>query len=170
MSARRPATGAESVYFAQPYSIEAVGFYFADLADYRAKAANAVDRFGTPVEEFEIEYINGDYSRLFSAVRVTQASLAAWFDLLDELDGDEDRYLIACHLAEDGHALGDLSSCWDDYRVYRGTAADYACELVEDCYEVPGNLAGYIDYERLGRDMVLEGSLIELEHDVLLLP
>lgn len=168
MSAVSLSSGAEPRYFAQPYSLDAVGFSFTDLADYEAKAAKAVDRFGMPVEEFELQYIDGEHYRLFNALGVAQASLEPWFELLEELDDDGDRYLIACHLAENGYAVDDLSSRWDDYSVYHGTAADYARELVEDCYEVPGNLESYLDYERLGRDMVLEGSITELEYEILL--
>lgn len=159
---------AESTYFAQPYSIEATGFYFTTLEEYQAKAAKAVDRFGMPVEEFEIQYIDGDVSKLFTAVGVNQANLADWFDLLDKLDGDEDQYAIACHLANDGCSMDDLPLRWDDYSLYHGTAEDYARDMVEVCYDLPTNLEYYLDYGRLGRDMVLEGSLIELDHSRLL--
>jgi len=160
---------ADSVYFAQPYSLDATGFYFSDPEEYRRKADANRDRFGDPVEEYELQYINGEYYKLFDALGVSQASLAEWFELLDELGGDEDRYLIACHLADDGYAMSELAAKWDDFRVFRGTAAEYAEQIVDECYEVPGNLGRYIDYERLGRDMVLEGSVIEIERDVLLL-
>lgn len=169
MSTVTPSTWANTVYHAQPYSLDAVGFYFDSLEEYQEKAARAVDRFGQPVEEFEIQFIDGEEYKLFNALGVTQASLAAWFELLDELDDNEDRYLIACFLAENGHDAKDIPVRIDDYSVYRGSAEDYAREIVEDCYEIPANLQYYIDYEKLGRDMVLEGSITELEHEVLLL-
>lgn len=169
MSIARLNARAESAYFAQPYSLDATGFYFSDLEGYRRKADANRDRFGGPVEEYELQYIDGEFHRLFNALGVNQASLADWFELLDELDGDDDRYLIACSLAGDGYVMSELAAKWDDYSVFRGTAAEYAEQVVSECYEVPGNLAAYIDYERLGRDMVLEGSVTEIEHDVLLL-
>jgi hypothetical protein len=160
---------AESMYFAQPYNISATGFYFADMNEYETKAAAAVDEFGQPVEEFELQYIDGDHAELFNALRVSQAGLADWFELVDSLGNDEDRYLIACHLADLGYAIGDLADRWDDYRIYRGTAADYAAEIIEDCYELPDNIVAYIDFERLGRDMVLGGDITELKYDVILI-
>ncbi|QFT68631.1 antirestriction protein ArdA [Labrenzia sp. ac12] len=169
MSAVLTTTGAKASYFAQPYNLGAVGFYFEDLEDYQSKAEGLRDDCGNPVEEFELQYIDGDHARLFSALNISQAYLSDWFDLLDELGDDEDRYLIACHLADMGYDIGELSRRWDDYRVYRGTAGDYAEEIVSECYEVPGNLAFYIDYERLGRDMVLGGDITELEHDLILI-
>lgn len=166
-------TGAESVYFAQPYSLDAHGFYFLTLEEYQEKAAANRDRYGNPVEEYELQYIDGAYHRLFNALGVNQANLGEWFELLDELDDDEDRYLIACSLAEDGYAMADLAPKWDDYFIYHGTAEDYAREMVEECsrewLQMAGNLANYVDYERLGRDMVLEGSITELEHNILLI-
>jgi hypothetical protein len=169
MSAPSSRNRAESSYFAQPYSISATGFYFTDLEDYRAKAATAKDDYGMPVEEFEIQYIDGDDAALFRAVGVSQASLADWFELLDELDGNEDGKIIACYLAGQGYGMEELSSGWDDYSLYRGTAAEYAEEFVSDCYQIPGNLAFYIDYEWLGRDMVLEGSIAEIKYDLLII-
>ncbi|MFS8047034.1 antirestriction protein ArdA [Rhizobium sp. BR 314] len=160
---------AESMYFAQPYNLSATGFYFADLEEYQTKAATAVDDFGQPVEEFELQYIDGDHAELFRALRVSQASLADWFELVDALGSEEDRYLIACHLADLGYAIGDLADGWDDYAIYRGTAADYAAEMVADCYELPDNIIAYIDYERLGRDMILGGDITELKYDVILI-
>jgi len=160
---------AESMYFAQPYNLSATGFYFADLEEYQTKTATAVDSFGQPVEEFELQYIDGDHAALFNALRISQASLAGWFELVDSLGDDEDRYLIACHLAELGYAIDELADRWDDYSLYRGTAADYAAEMVADCYELPDTIIAYIDYERLGRDMILGGDITELAHDLILL-
>lgn len=160
---------AESTYFAQPYNINAMGFYFTDLEDYQTKAAVAVDAFGQPVEEFELQYIDGEFARLFDAARVSQASLNDWFDLLDALGDDEDRYVVACHLAGLGYAIDELADRWDDYTLFRGTAADYAAEIVADCYDIPDNLVAYIDYDRLGRDMVLGGDIQEIEYGVILI-
>lgn len=167
-----PATGTErakSMYFAQPYNLSAVGFYFESLEEYRSNVRHCVDDFGAPVEEFELQYIDGDHARLFEALRVSQASLTDWFDLLDALDDDADHYLIACHLAAEGCAIGELADRWDDYWLYHGTAADYAAEIVAECYEIPGNLEAYIDYERLGRDMILNSEITELAYDLILI-
>ena len=45
---------------AQPYDITATGFYFEDYDDYSAKAAKLRNDYGDPVEEFEIQFIDGD--------------------------------------------------------------------------------------------------------------
>ena len=47
--------------------------------------------------------------------------------------------------------------------------ADYAQQLAEDTTEIPENLAYYLDYERMGRDIELSGDIftIETAHDKL---
>ena len=41
--------------------------------------------------------------------------------------------------------------------------AEYAEELTDNTAEVPENLAYYIDYERMGRDMELSGDIYTIE-------
>lgn len=47
------------------------------------------------------------------------------------------------------------------------SVADYAQELTEQTSEIPENLAYYIDYEKMGKDMELSGDIftIETAHD-----
>lgn len=158
---------AESSYFAQPYSLDATGFYFATLDEYRAKADANRDAFGFPVEEYELQYIDGEMHKLFNLLRVNQATLAVWFDLLDELGDDSDRFLIACHLADNGYALDQLAEHWDDYYIYRGTAAEYAEELITETENLPDRILFYLDFERLARDLALEGHFTEVERELL---
>jgi len=73
--------------FAQPYDISAQGFYFSDFEDYQTKAAKAVNHYGQPVEEFEIQFIDGDDidCELAKAYGVSQANLKSYFSAVDEL-------------------------------------------------------------------------------------
>lgn len=90
---------ADCTLYAQPYNIDAVGFYFTSAEEYEQKAEGLTDRYGCPVEEFEIQYIDGDDGALFSAVGVDQSNLEAWFELLD-LE-DYDRFARDCDLGGD---------------------------------------------------------------------
>lgn len=50
--------------------------------------------------------------------------------------------------------------------AYQGSytdLAEYAQTITEDTTEIPSHLAYYIDYERLGRDMEMNGDLYTLE-------
>lgn len=55
----------------------------------------------------------------------------------------------------------------ENYSGCYKSLADYAAELTEGTIQVPDNLAGYIDYDRMGRDMELSGDIytIETAHD-----
>ena len=57
---------------ATPYNLDASGFYFDSLEDYQTKAENHLDRFGKLVEEFEIQFIDGDDSALFNACGINR--------------------------------------------------------------------------------------------------
>lgn len=62
-------------YYAQPYTIEASGFYFKSYDDYLKKSKSLTDRYSAPVEEFEIQFIDGGnmLSHLFRHLGITQA-------------------------------------------------------------------------------------------------
>ncbi|PLX39574.1 MAG: hypothetical protein C0606_03485 [Hyphomicrobiales bacterium] len=152
-----------SVYFAQPYSIDATGFYFSSLEEYKAKAASHTDMHGFPVEEYELQFIDGDNHRLFNALGICQATLTQWFSEFAEFETEDDDYWKAVYLAENGYAIEDVLARLDDLMLWHGSAVDYARELVEDCYDIPEPLRFYIDYDALARDMRLNGEINVLE-------
>ncbi|MBO6674101.1 MAG: hypothetical protein JJ908_05905 [Rhizobiales bacterium] len=131
---------AKSVYFAQPYSLDAIGFYFTSPEEYRNCVDDNRNALGRPIEEYELQYIDGERQAFFSALRINQANLGDWFDLLDALGNDQDRYLVACHLAEYGYEMDQLADHWDDHYVYRGSIADYAEDLIRDCEDLPDRI------------------------------
>jgi hypothetical protein len=69
----------QTVLFAQPYDISAEGFYFTSAEQYIAKAANNRNSLGLPVEEYEMQFIDGDEldAELFKAVGVDQSNFGA---------------------------------------------------------------------------------------------
>ena len=52
--------------------------------------------------------------------------------------------------------------------IFEGSRSDYACELIEDCYDTKsmGTLKNYIDYESFGCDLEMEGNIQELGYNV----
>lgn len=65
------------ILYAQPYDITAMGFSFSDIEGYRTKAAALRNAASDPVEEFEIQFIEGDAidTELFAALSISQARL-----------------------------------------------------------------------------------------------
>ena len=75
--------------YANPYNIDAAGFYFESADEFTEKAQNLTDRYGNHVEEFEIDFIDGDDAALFNACGINQANLNTWFDEIEALDDHE---------------------------------------------------------------------------------
>jgi len=49
-----------TTFYAQPYDISAIGFYFESYEDYQEKVKKAINTYGQVVEEFEIQFIDGE--------------------------------------------------------------------------------------------------------------
>ena len=84
--------------FAQPYDISATGFYFESAEEYEGKAVKAVNDYGQKVEEFEIQFIDGEDidTALAKAWSLSQCNFAAYLDAVDDWDEDRKRrYIIA---------------------------------------------------------------------------
>lgn len=153
-------------YHATPYDISATGFYFSDYEEYQEKAAKHKNEYGDPVEEYEIQFIDGDNSKLFEAIGVNQANLEQWFDDFEDLDDDDAIKVI--YLTEH-MGYSDPSQLLDkieDVCLFKGTAEEYAEDYIEDTgmlNDMPENLRFYFDIEAFARDMVLGGDITEVE-------
>ncbi|MEL7029827.1 MAG: antirestriction protein ArdA, partial [Pseudomonadota bacterium] len=108
--------------YAQPYDVTATSFYFESLEDYREKAAKAVNSFGDPVEEFELQVIDGDGidCDLARAIGLSQAKLKAFFDAVEGWDEhDKTRVIIA--VGECGYSFdADTQPADFDLDIYEG--------------------------------------------------
>ena len=159
-----------NTYHATPYDITASGFYFSDLKEYEKKAATERNESGHPVEEYEIQFIDGDDCELFAALSVNQATLGQWFS---EFEGEyeDDRLTALLYLLEDEGMNGDdAAASVDDVHIFEGTAEDYAEDYLDQCgvlaeVEKAGLNPAYVDCEAMGRDMVLNGEITELRRD-----
>ena len=153
--------------FAQPYDLCAAGFYFDTFEEYKAKAAKHVNSYGQPVEEYEIQLIDGKALEiaLFEAVKPNQSTLSAFFFAVETWDDDET--VRACIVYGDG-----LNTCqfdgynpWNDsvsqdLDIYENvTFTELAEQFVDDGLlgEIPEHLSYYIDYEAIGRDLRHDG-------------
>ena len=94
---------------------------------------------------------------------------------LTEYAGIETAHEVACFIAEYpgfggellNHFGGELeearTSAEENYCGCYKSLADYAQELTEETTQIPEQLAYYIDYERMGRDMEMSGDIFTLE-------
>ena len=154
-----------NIYHATPYDISAAGFYFSTYEEYLDKFASHRNEHGDPVEEYEIQFIDGENYRLFEAVRVNQANLKDWFNRFEDLD-DHDAIKVI-YLAEDvGYSLDGMLDRLDDVMLFEGTAIEYAESYLDDTGlldQIPENLRYYFDTEAFARDLLLGGDIAEIE-------
>lgn len=84
--------------YANPYDISAMGFYFETQEEYAEKADQLRNAHGDPVEEFEIEFIDGELidCELAKAWGLYQSNFSDYLEKCDEWDDhDKVRFIIA---------------------------------------------------------------------------
>jgi antirestriction protein len=154
--------------FAQPYNIDATGFYFESAEDYAAKAKDNFDRYGQFVEEYEIQFIDGESidAEVAKAWDLSQCNFAEFFDFIDEFDDEQKtRFIIA--VGECGYALEQVASNPDsiDIDIYHlRDLKELAEEFVEEGLfgDIPENLRFYIDYNAIARDLSVDYATAEI--------
>lgn len=151
---------------ATPYNIDAAGFYFESTANYQNKSKNHLDLFGNLVEEFEIQFIDGDDSALFNACGINQSNIDTWFDVI-ELMSDTVKLNLYYLAGVAGYSLEQALDKADEPSIYNGNLLDAATEFFDECWlpSVPENIMYYIDYEKFARDCQLGGDMCEFEYD-----
>lgn len=145
-----------TTFFAQPYDISANGFYFDTYAEYLAKADAACNSYGEPVEEFEMQFIDGEHidCELAKAFGVSQANIARYLEVSDDWEDDQKvRYIIA--VGECGYA-SDCDPDRLDIDIYEvDSLKELAEQFVEEGIfgEIPDRISCYLDYDLIARDL-----------------
>jgi antirestriction protein len=154
--------------FAQPYDISANGFYFEDAEDYQFKASKCRNDYGDAVEEFEIQFIDGERidSEFASAFQLSQVNLGQFFELTNQWDNDAKiRFIIAN--GECGYGFNpdtdDIHSI--DIDIYGVESLEKLAEqfIDEGFYgEIPAHLQNYIDVCAIARDLSVDYAMAEI--------
>ena len=152
------------LFYAQPYDISAEGFYFRSVEEYQKKASTLRNSYGQPVEEFEIQFIDGDLidCELAKAWGLNQVNLQYYLDAVDDWDWEEIvRFIIA--VGHNGYAYDHETSCPADLDVsiYQiDSMRELAIKFVENGLfgEIPERLQFYIDYDAIARDLSVDYS------------
>lgn len=152
------------LFYAQPYDISAEGFYFRSVEDWDKTLPDVKNQFGDQVEEFELQFIDGDMidCELAKAWGVNQANFSAFFDAADAWDIEQKtRYILAVgecgysneQVADDPDAV-DL----DIHHVF--PMRELAEQFVEEGLfgDIPDRLQFYIDYDAIARDLAVDYS------------
>lgn len=156
------------LFYAQPYNIDAGGFYFRDMEDYERQARDRKDRYGQPVEEFEIQFIDGEEidAALSKAWGLTQANISDF--ILAAQNWEEDRKIrVIIAIEECGYRLEQLAGDPDNVEIdihYLLSMKDLAERFVDEGLfgDIPERLQYYIDYDAIARDLSIDYSETEI--------
>ena len=147
---------------AQPYDISVAGFFFSSFEEFQTKAAKNRNDFGGLVEEYEIQFIDGEDidCALFKALDVHQGNFAGFFEACEDWDEHQKRKVIIA-VGECGYAFDFETGDPDDFDVdiYEVESLKELAErfVEEGLYgEIPEALRFYIDYEAIGRDLGMD--------------
>lgn len=146
-------------FYAQPYDISASGFYFSDAKTYQESITSIRNEYGDPVEEFEIQFINGLVldSKLAKSIPPTQANIIPMMEAMATWTEDQKiRVIVAVY---DSGADFDLE--YDDpdaldIDLYSDmTLSDLAYQFVDEGLfgDIPTSIASYIDYKAIANDL-----------------
>lgn len=157
--------------YAQPYDMQALGFYFDSLEEFNKKSASRRNALGQPVEEFEIHLIDADDSmgvELFHAWGPHQGNIGDFFQALDEWS--EYQMLVACLLI--GENIAGAATVFEDgpdsfdVELYCDmTMEQLAEQFVDDGLygDIPEHLANYIDYAAIARELAHDYTETEID-------
>jgi antirestriction protein len=153
---------------AQPYDISANGFYFEDLEGYKTKAAANKNDYGDPVEEYEIQFIDGDHIEcdLAKAWGINQANIGPYFEACENwVDHDKTVFIIA--VGEAGYSFDPDSVSPSDFDVdiyQAGSMKELAEQFVDEGLfgDIPDHLTNYIDMDAIASDLAFDYTETEV--------
>lgn len=151
--------------FAQPYSCDASGFYFTSPEAYEDQAAENTDRFGQPVEEYEVQHIEGQGADLFQALKITQGNVRDFFDIVETYTPDEQAALYFL-VGERGMTLEEARDQLDDVCLTQQGPKEYGEALFDEIHgDLPQSVRMYVDTDGFTRDLLLGGDIDCFEYE-----
>lgn len=147
---------------AQPYNLAARGFYFETAGEFETKAKTSRNDCGDRVEEYEIQFIDGEDidCYLAKAIGINQGNFSAFLDCVDAWE-EWEKISVIVHVGECGGNFDpDISPDhlgidihWED------SLKDLAMQFVAEGLfgEVPERFQHYIDYEAIAADLSCDG-------------
>ena len=153
-----------TTFFARPCDISATGFYFESGEEFEEKSAKARNDYGDPVEEFEIQFVDGETidAQLCEAVGLMQNSVTRFMETIETWDDEQKRRVIIA-VGECGYQFDLESGDPDEFDVdlYEvGSIRELAEQFVDEGLfgDIPEHLANYIDYDAIARDLAADYS------------
>lgn len=155
--------------YAQPYDFSATGFYFDSFEEYNSKSIALMNEYGEPVEEFEIQFIDGDGidCQLFEALSINQCTIKDYFEAVETWNEDQ-KIKVIIAIGEVGYSFDLSSNSPDDFDVDL-----YECDSMRELAEqfvdeglygaIPESIQYYLDFEAIGRDLAMDYAQIKID-------
>lgn len=153
-----------TLLYAHPYDLSAEGFMFNSTDQYRAKAKALKNRFGDPVEEFEIQFVDGELidAELAKAYALYQGSIQDFFTAVEDWSEDQKRrYIILVGECGYGHEqVADDPEAIELDLYELDSLRELAEQFIDDGLfgEIPKALEHYIDLDAIARDLAVDYS------------
>ncbi|MBI1274519.1 antirestriction protein ArdA [bacterium] len=150
--------------YAQPYDISASGFFFESVEEYQSKRQQCRNDYGAPVEEFEIQFIDGEDmdADLFKSLRVHQGDFDAFLQVCEDWSDDQKiRVIIA--VGECGYRFDPRTGDPEDFDIdlyEMDSLRELAYHFVEEGLfgDIPERIHCYLDYDAIARDLSMDYS------------
>lgn len=152
-------------FYANPYNASVSGFYFETYEEFELKLSDLKDDFGVPVEEVEIEAIDGtrEEMELADVFGIDQANIAEFIAFIET--SDEDLWPAIYFILNDNRAssFDEAIRIARDYSIRECELIDAASEIFNEVYDLPDEVKMYIDYEKYADDLRCGGDMVEFE-------
>jgi antirestriction protein len=155
--------------YAQPYDLAATGFYYESADEYAAKAGALRNDYGQPVEEFEIQFIDGETidAQLFEALGINQCNHGDFFAAVEDwIDEQKVRVIIALQEGGNRFVFGVDDPDEIEVDVYEvDTLSDLAMQFVEEGLfgTIPKAIENYLDYDAIARDLAMDYGMTTID-------
>jgi hypothetical protein len=151
-------------FYANPYNMDATGFYFETYDEYVEKSEALRDSFGNKVEEFELTVIDGEQNEveLANAIGVDQTNLE---EVIEYIDSSKEHEWASMFFLIDNFSMSfdQAKGKLDDVQLTEMPLVEAATELFDEIYgsEIPDSIKNYIDYRAFANDCRIGGDLVE---------
>ncbi len=152
---------------AQPYDLSATGFYFESVEEFGAKASASRNDYGEAVEEYEIQFIDGEDidCALAEAIGINQANYPQFFECVESWEDHQKIHAIIA-IGECGYGF-DAEADPDDFDLdvyYVSTLRELAEQFVDEGLfgEIPERIQHYLDYDAIARDLGMDYSEVTI--------
>lgn len=154
--------------YAQPYDISASGFYFKTDEEFQTKSKGLRNDYGEPVEEYEIQFIDGEQidCELAQAFCLNQANFVLYLEYAKQWNTHEK----TCFIIANGECGYNFNPKHENINTLEidiydvSNLKELAEQFVDEGFygDIPKPIELYIDHEAMARDLAMDFAMTEI--------